>query len=168
MDSSIIIGLSLISILYYLGNIVISPMMKLGIMTEQDNIEIEKLRRKYYVTIRLFQKHTGHRGFTMFGKIYININMKNKKVSWSADKNSGLKWTFFHEYWHYKNWHFLKSILMRVVQSCVPLLLFIFSHIIVIGIYVLVSIMIMYVSQYFESEADEYANKMTGYEQCRR
>lgn len=165
------ITICVIHILYYAYIHVWDEIKKIGVVHNTPNNTITKLRTKYKVNIRTFQKNSNHYGFAWFKSIYINENLfKSKKA---------LMYTFHHEHWHLKRHHKAKILIARFFFSLIPMLL-IFDYrelfiqyediqdilgwtlwTVMVAIYFTTAYLLHEMREYFERKAHYHARKMT-------
>ncbi|WP_372647791.1 hypothetical protein [Draconibacterium sp.] len=157
--NSIAIGLMIVHMVYYLWFQVISDFQRIGMIHNTPHIEIERLRSKYNVNIKTFQKNTVHYGFAWFRTIYLNENLLRMKKRKQPDPFYLLKWSFHHEHYHLQHHHKRNVLLHRFAFSLLPLLIMI-HWIPFVVVYVLAAYGMYYLKEnVYERNANNYANE---------
>lgn len=151
IDLTTAIKISIAFMVYYTIFQIFADFIRAGMLHNSPNVEIAKLRTKYMVNIRTFQKNNSLQGFAWFKSIWINENLFRKK--------NKLLFTFHHEYYHLIHHHKAKILVMRFVFSLLPLLLSFMHWSIFIILFLNFALAIHYIEQYFEKCANEYAGQ---------
>lgn len=146
------IVVSVIHLLYYAYFQLISDLIRIGMVRNNPNPDVSKLRTKYKVNIRTFQKNSNHFGFAWFKTIYLNENLFRRKKA--------LYWTFFHEYYHLQHKHKRNVLAQRFLFSLVPLLLAVFHWTVFAAVYVFFAWGMEYLHKRYEVNANNYAIEM--------
>lgn len=146
-------------LVYYLWFQVISDFQRIGMVNNRPHIEFERLRSKFNVNIRTFQKNTTHYGFAWFKTIYLNENLLHIKTKSKSDPYYYLKWVFHHENYHLQKHHKRNVLLHRLLFSMVPMLLsvhwILFAVVYVSGAYEMYYLK----EKVYERNANNYANE---------
>ena len=144
--------LVLIHLIYYSTLQIFSDLLRIGSVKNTPNATITKLRSKFGVNIRTFQKNNQHYGFAWFKTIYLNENLFNRPKA--------LLFTFYHEYSHVQNKHKRDTLILRLVFSFIPITLAFIPWYLFIVNYVFVAWYMYYTNDKFEKQANDYAKKM--------
>lgn len=151
MDKNLPILLIVIHLGYYLYFQLFSDFIRKGITCNRDNDLVSKLRTKYHVTIKTFQKNTDHYGFAGFSVIYLNENLFKRPRM--------LLFTFYHEYYHLQNKHKRNILLHRVLFSLIPILIY-FHWIAALVVYIGAAYLMEVIRKRYEDGANKYAREM--------
>lgn len=151
MNPNFPILLTLLHLGYYLYFQLFSDFIRKGMIYNRDNSLISKLRTKYHVTIKTFQKNNDLFGFAGFKVIYLNENLFKRPKT--------LLFTFYHEFYHLQKKHKRNILLHRVLFSIIPL--FIYLHwIAALIMYIGAAYLMDVIRRRYEANADKYANEM--------
>jgi len=152
METKFVLFVCLIHLVYYTYLFVISVLFKVGDISNTPNEIISKLRSEYKINIRTFQRNSHPYGTAWFKTIYLNESLFKKPRA--------LRWMFFHELYHIQNNHKLITLILRALFSFIPLILLV-NGIVFMVVYAAAAYGLTEISNKFESNANEYANKMT-------
>jgi len=155
IDISTSIWISIGLLAYYTVFQIFSDFVRAGMARNTPNREIAKLRTKYKVTIRTFQKNNNLLGFAWFKSIWLNENLLEDRVG----RKKALYFTFHHEHYHLMHNHKFWMLFMRFSLSLLPLLMSVVYWWIVIILFFSSAMCVQHVSNTFEKKADEYAKK---------
>ena len=143
--------LVLIHLIYYFTLQVFSDLLRIGSVKNTPNATITKLRSRFKVNIRTFQKNNQHYGFAWFKTIYLNENLFNRPKA--------LLFTFYHELYHVQYKHKRNTLLLRLAFSILPILLLLHLAVFTV-IYILGAWIIYKYNERCETGANDYAKKM--------
>ena len=143
--------LVLIHLIYYSILQVFADVLRIGSVKNTTNATITKLRSKFGVNIRTFQKNNQHYGFAWFKTIYLNENLFNRPKA--------LLFTFHHEHFHVQNKHKRNTLFLRLIFSFLPILLLI-HWLVFTATYILGAWMLYKYNERCEIGANNYAKKM--------
>lgn len=144
--------LVLIHLIYYSILQVFSDLLRIGSVKNTPNATITKLRSKFGVNIRTFQKNNQHYGFAWFKTIYLNESLFNRPKA--------LLFTFHHEYFHVQNKHKRNTLVFRFLFSLTPII-FVYAHWgVFLAVYVWFAFFLYKVNEMYEKQANDYAKKM--------
>nr|WP_319265258.1 hypothetical protein [uncultured Draconibacterium sp.] len=156
---NISIGLVIAHLVYYLWFQVISDFVRIGMVQNTPHIEVERLRSKYGITIKTFQKNSAHYGFAWFKTIYLNENLLRMKKRNQSDPYYLLKWSFHHEHYHIQHKHKRNILIHRLLFSMLPLLIIIHWSVF-IALYISAAYGMFYLKEkIYERNANNYANE---------
>lgn len=153
------IYLSMAHLVYYLWFQVFADFHRMGMSGNSSNIEFDRLRSKYGVNIRTFQKNNTHYGFAWFKTIYLNETLLRVKTPGKSDPFYRLKWSFHHEHYHLMKHHKRNVLFHRFLFSLTPLLLMLHWSVFV-AIYIAGAYGMYYLKdKVYERNANKHANE---------
>lgn len=123
------------------------------------NETVLRFMTDYDINIRMFNYNGKPYGFAWFRTIYLNTHLEGLRMRNKGDREWPLKWAFHHEYYHVRNKHKAKILLMRLFFSFVPLLLIV-HWIPFVVVYVIYAYGMKVVHDRFEDGANNHANEI--------
>lgn len=160
MDLNAVLLIVFLHVLYYTYFQIIDEFIRKGSRTKCNHIEFVRLRSRYNVKIKTFQKNSKLYGFSGFRSVYLNENLLRTKTPGKSDAYYALKWTFFHEKYHLDNNHKLILLAMRYVLSCVPFTLLFLDWYYFLPIHLAAAYLIDLLRRRFEDMANRSADAM--------
>jgi len=143
--------LILIHLIYYSILQIFADVLRIGSVKNTPNATITKLRSRFGVNIRTFQKNNQHYGFAWFKTIYLNETLFNRPKA--------LLFTFHHEKYHVQNKHKRNTLLLRLVFSVLPILLLLHWSVFTVT-YILGAWLLYEYNEKCETGSNNYARKM--------
>lgn len=122
-------------------------------MYNSPSVKIDNLRTKYKVNIKTYRKNNVHPAFTFLNTIYLNEKYINNEKP--------LMFAFFHELYHYNHNHSKIMLVIRLLITLTPILLFFFTWQITLTVWYLWGCVMVLLTKRFEKKANEYARSKT-------
>lgn len=150
-----------INLVFYIGLLIQSMISRNVLVKNTSNKLISKLRTDYSINIKTFQKNNNHLGFAWVKTIYLNEKLFKKEIA--------LKFAFFHELYHIKHNHKIKSLTIRFIFPLSWMLLALVQWYISIPIICSLAYGMFLITDntnngnnvsYFDRKANDYANEM--------